>query len=508
MKDKIIFWIDSPLYFALAKFLQEKHGCQLFAVIDVTDRSKKFFQEQQLVTFQKVWYYFDYILKTNKKPDTPYLQSFERRYNINLWLIAQNERLFKEFNEYYKFKHDEILSILEQECRLFENVLDEIEPDFLIIKTTDFHHNHLFYEICKSRGIKILMLGQSRFGYKCTISEELDKFDFIKDLNNIAGSGRTIEELQNYLRGFDVSKQLANYKNKFLSSNWKRLKAAYQFLIISKNTNYKTHYTYYGRTKFRVLTKEILNFLKKKYRESFINRNLIRVIDNTIPFIYLPLHIEPERSLLIAAPFYTNQIETVKHIAKSLPVGYKLYVKEYPNMGIRDWRPISFYKEIINLPNVQLIHPSVSANEIMNKCSLVISVSGTSALEAAFFKKPSIIFADLGYSILPSVYKLKAIEELPEAIRSSLQKVVDPSDLDKYVNLFEKNSFEFDLVGFQIEYEQYFYYGGFLLDVDIPTSKMQSFLDKHKLKLGQLAIEHIKKIKQHKDITLNKTVKL
>ena len=52
--------------------------------------------------------------------------------------------------------------------------------------------------------------------------------------------------------------------------------------------------------------------MKKRRRESFINKNLIREIKNKKPLIYFPLNIEPERSLLIAAPNYTNQIEVIK----------------------------------------------------------------------------------------------------------------------------------------------------------------------------------------------------
>jgi len=45
MKDKILFWIDQTLVdFGTAKFLQEKYDCNLFAIVDVTDRTKTFFQ--------------------------------------------------------------------------------------------------------------------------------------------------------------------------------------------------------------------------------------------------------------------------------------------------------------------------------------------------------------------------------------------------------------------------------------------------------------------------------
>ncbi len=46
MKDKILIYQDYTMHnFGLAKTLQEKHDCDLFAIIDVTDNTNKFFQK-------------------------------------------------------------------------------------------------------------------------------------------------------------------------------------------------------------------------------------------------------------------------------------------------------------------------------------------------------------------------------------------------------------------------------------------------------------------------------
>jgi hypothetical protein len=500
VKDKIIFWLDANLlYFGIAKALQEKYDCDLFAVIDITDRPKNFFETQQLVRLHKIWYYHDNISRKKSNPDIEYLSLFEKKYGINLWLLACNERLFYNYNRYYRFTKDEILCILEQECKLFENVIDEVKPDFLIMKTTDLHHNHLFYEICKAKQIRILMLGPTRFGYRCMISQEIDKIDNIKESSTENNIKLSPQQLQDYLKGFNSYKQVSQYIKKFQSSRLDLLKALFQHFIISKNTNEKTHYTYYGRTKIRVLITELIYLIKKKYRESFINTNLTREIRPTKPFIYFPLHIEQERVLLIGAPFYTNQLEVITQIIKSLPIGYELYVKEHPDMVTRGWRSVSEYKKIMNLPNIRLIHPSVKPDEIMKSCSFVISIGGTSGLEAAFYGKPSIIFVDMGYSMISSVYKLKTIEELPYAIRSSLQKKLNYAELNHYVNLINQNSFEIDWWNLVLDLQNRLYYGGYLVDVDISMTDLQAFLDDHKSEFDQLALEHIKKIKQYKE---------
>ena len=492
MNSKIIFWMNDALALVgLPKTLQEKHNFDIYAILDVTDKQKKFFQKQELIKFSKIWFFHDCISKATKKPDTKYLKLIEKKHKIDLSLLASNERFFNKWNKYYKFSSDEKLLILEQECKLFEKILDEVQPDFLITAQTTLHHNHLFYEICKARGIKVLMIRSSFFVGKHIISSEFDSID------NTQINGKfhfnSLVDMQNYLKKYDSTNKVKLELENLLASKTDYLKAILKFLI-SSNTNVKTHYTYYGRSKFAVLKGTIFSIIKKRFRESFINKNLIRDIKNKKPLIYFPLQVEPERSLLIQAPNYTNQIEVITNIVKSLPAGYELYVKEHPANVFREWRSVDDYKKIMKLPNVKLIHPSVKSEDLIIKSSLVITISSTSGLEAAFHNKPSIIFADLDYSILPSVHKIKDIDELPYAIKTSLKKEVKSSDLNYYINLIEENSFELDFDSINSDFDSNFHYGGFLADVEIPIEKMRLFLERHSADFDKIAAECLKKI--------------
>ena len=96
--------------------------------------------------------------------------------------------------------------------------------------------------------------------------------------------------------------------------------------------------------------------LQKKHREKFKNRNLKRKIDESCNFVYFPLHQEMERILLIGAPFFMNQFEVIKNIAGSLPIGYKLCVKDHLVMNVRGWRSVNEMKKIMDLRNVILLH--------------------------------------------------------------------------------------------------------------------------------------------------------
>ncbi|MGB6785768.1 MAG: hypothetical protein WBE60_07810 [Nitrosotalea sp.] len=506
MRDKILFWIDEDfIHYGISKYLQDNYDCDLFSVVDLLDKPKKFFEKQQLVKFQKAWYYDEHLPSDNEKPDLAYLKSFEEKYGISLSRMIYLDRMFSLHNKFYKVKNDQILSLIERACRFCEDVLDELKPNFFITKMTNMHHNHLFYETCKARGIHVLMLVPDKFERRCMISKESNKFDLNPNSTDISKT-RTISELQDFVKKYSSQKQTKKGITNFQAYTKKKILTWILKFLFSKSENFTDHFNRYGQTKIRILMNAASNILQRKIRSSFIDRNFITKIDETTPFIYYPLHYEPERLYLIDVPHYDNQIYEIKNIAKSLPIGYKLLVKEHPAMVLLNWRDVQYYKQIMDLPNVQLVHPSISTDEIIAKCSLVISIAGSAGLESAFYKKPSIVFSDVIYSTFPFTYRLKSIEELSQAIRLSLEREVNLSDLDRYLNILEQNSFEFDIVEIQSGFNNWFYGGGVLTDVEIAIPKMISFLENYKSSFDKLGFEHVKKIKQYNETNQKNTL--
>ena len=104
LTEKIIFWSGGSFVgFSLASALRRKINGDFYAIFDVPDRQKPFYEKQKIVDFKKIWFFHDSISKPGKKVDMEYLNSFEEKYKINLWLLAIDERLFYEHNEFHKF---------------------------------------------------------------------------------------------------------------------------------------------------------------------------------------------------------------------------------------------------------------------------------------------------------------------------------------------------------------------------------------------------------------------
>lgn len=494
MVVKILLWLEgfSP-QFATAKHISEKIDCDMYAIINV-NKAKEFYEKQKFVEFKKKWYFRDCFNKKHVKPDLDYLSKFEKKYNINLWRVANSDIIFNKFNKYYKFTAEEILSIFEQECKFFEDILDQVNPDFLIIRMTDSSDSQLIELICKSRGIKILTQWFSRLGLREVISSEVDTLD--SNQNNKIHQTFSFKDLQNYSEKY--IKQEKDFRENFKTSKISWIKVTIEYLKMINNSKYRIHYSNYGKNTLNVIKNECSFLFNKTIQNSFLKKSAKMKINQNEKFVYFPLQLEPERTLFIPAPFYSNQFEVILNIAKSLPVDYVLYVKEHPMQAVYGWRNTSYYKKILDLPNVILIHPNFSNDTLLENCQLVITIGGTLGLEAAFHKKPSIALIDTIYSELPSVYRLKSLEDLPNAIKQSLKIEVNIDDLNLFINKIINNSFEFDSESLGVLFNNEFYYGGFLFDHNVSIESVKDFLEKHKKLFEKLADEHIEKIYEYK----------
>lgn len=509
MKDKVIFWCGFDFtQFCMAYSFQKKYDCEMYSIIDITNSTKKFFETQKLVNFKKIWFLHDQYEYGKTKPDIEYLKNFEKKYNIDLWKLAINERMFYGFFNYYKFTSNEILSIMEQICRFYEKFFEEVKPDYFITKLTAFHHLELFRRMCIFHGVKVLMLSSPKTPKRNIISESDTKFDFIDNLDHIDCPNKSFSGLREELQSINektTTRELAmNYWNKHASSSKFNSLRVFLHYLISPEKNLRTHYNYYGRTKISVIKNTFELLLRKKSRESFMDRHFTKNPSMDTRYVYFPLGIVLERHILIDAPYYTNQVELIRHIVKSLPVGYRLLVKEHPAQESREWRTISEYKQILDIPNVTLIHPSFSDQELQKNCSLIISTAGGSAFEATFYEKPSIIFGNAIYSYLSSVNQVTSMERLPEAIKTSLNTKVDSHNLAKYMKVLSSNLIDFSFAEFFTEFVGRFAFSGGYNDVEINESELESFLKEKTDSLEYLAMCHIEKINQHKAQNLKK----
>jgi hypothetical protein len=143
------------------------------------------------------------------------------------------------------------------------------------------------------------------------------------------------------------------------------------------------------------------------------------------PFVYYPLHTEPETALQMLSPEYFYQLSCIAALSRDLPAGVLLAVKDiYYAVGRR---PADFYTQIREFKNVVLLDMLELGLEVVRKCSAVATITGTGGFEGAVLGKPVITFGRHNqYNCLPHVFVVTDERELKGHLRRALSPDFDP----------------------------------------------------------------------------------
>lgn len=146
------------------------------------------------------------------------------------------------------------------------------------------------------------------------------------------------------------------------------------------------------------------------------------------PYVLFGLHMQPESSIDVWAPFFSNQVWVIELLSRSIPPSHKLLVKihksDTANYSQAQLQRMSAF------PGVELVRPFVDTRQFIERAALIISIQGTMGLEAALLGKPVITMDESPFAGFPSVSRMEEVLELPRLIRQKLtEKRPDRSEI-------------------------------------------------------------------------------
>jgi len=151
-------------------------------------------------------------------------------------------------------------------------------------------------------------------------------------------------------------------------------------------------------------------------------------------YIFSPLQLQPEIAIDVCGKWYSNQIAVIENISKSLPLNYKLYVKEHKVVVGRREGLSSYYDKLQRLPNVVLINPYEDSHKLIRNADLVVVVVGTVGWEALLYGKPVITLGNVFFNDSRLVRKVRSIRDLKGNISDLLNSYrLDEENLLKYI---------------------------------------------------------------------------
>lgn len=163
---------------------------------------------------------------------------------------------------------------------------------------------------------------------------------------------------------------------------------------------------------------------RKKKRTWVEYRKVAHEVPLSVPYVYVALHFQPERTTSSLGGVFGDQYLVVDMLARCVPDGWKVYVKEHPSQfyppfaGERS-RHSDLYADLLALPNVELVSLSTSTFQLIDHAMAIATVTGTVGWEAVIRGKPALAFGSPWYRYCDGVF----FTPTEAALRDALARV-------------------------------------------------------------------------------------
>ena len=448
------------LYLALKKIDSRITG----AIFFVSDA--EFFYKNQIcqqiandpsVTVLKEWKYTSKTYRQVINQNRDLILASYKKYNLRNAILCDRRLMYGSYSKIIqdynsRYSDSELENIILHSIDAIESCLSN-EKVLVVTPTPSCFGDYLLYLFSQRHSQKYLQLKFTKIQNYICLSETFEGNTPIEIEKRFLNLKSNTAESDNYNKALEFirshqSKQLKyegvilKTKTTFLNYIIATIKSIIGQIVTSFKTviNKKRMVIFSDRHVPPRLKNTYFNFFKKPIRSLFIPiilRKKFMSLDalcGESTFFY-PMHSEPEIALNVNGRQWQNQIELIRRIAQSIPLGSKLVIKEHPrNVG---YRKLSYYKKLYNIPNVYFINSDYRTHDIIDRCKAIFTVSGIVGFEAILRGKPVVVFGNVNYSCLEGkcLLKVKSTDKLYEHLMDFLSKhVSDETLISHYVS--------------------------------------------------------------------------
>lgn len=394
--------------------------------------------------------------------DWPYLRQFERDYceSKNLEQLILSDAVMRQYHHFRRphftpTSDEQVYYFAELLLKWIERTVEEFDPDLIFNYRRNYFVKNAVAQMALAEGIPIRSLIGSRIGdyHHLVMNFGLGTDDrirsYLQTTDPSDGAGEAIDVIEQFETTagglYDArSQQRVHGQADLVNPREVLVDWARQVKRAGKNVAFREKRKYrFGRGNYfnNYLPLTLVNYTQRAFNKLRYHYTdpFHRSVPDT-PFLYFPLHTLPESSTLTLSTEYFER-DLIRFVAKELPAGYTLAVKENPNMvGVR---PFSYYDDLTELPNVELIDPNVPSKELLRRSEGVCGISGTALLEGTFLGTPAHAFGTPEFLDVLHSHGFDAFEEFVETCRAGNYE--RPSSVVNYVQYVLDNGRELDL---------------------------------------------------------------
>lgn len=380
------------------------------------------------------------ILPKDGPMDMEYLEMIEREYthfkNLNMQLMSSQEN-----TRHYHFRYYWSLTSYEENCLWLElnykkiiSIFEEFKPDIILDTDNAELQRTILAEVAYKYNVPCLTIEYSKFGYYKypSFQNSFGIDQYIRDMykENLAKSDEELADSVAYVKKYRAENSIMNKEFAgSVTSQYERDSLIWIARVMRGKWNYfwnqdHTAHNLKQKKKSRMLYAPSRPYLRHYLETMLIKRKLFaknKYFEAPIEgenYVYMPLHLIPESSVFVKASYYVDECNLIEQVSKSLPIGWKLYVKEHQAM--LGERSLDFYKKVAELHNVRVVqinHFKDPKPWIANAKG-VVTITGTAAYEAALLGKRSLIFGEVPFCLIDGITRISDFADLPAALKA------------------------------------------------------------------------------------------
>lgn len=126
----------------------------------------------------------------------------------------------------------------------------------------------------------------------------------------------------------------------------------------------------------------------------------------TNPFVYFPLHLQPELTTMSLGGQFVDQMLAIEHLRALLPDDWAIVVKENPKQTAYA-RGALFFARLAKIPNLSYVGKTFDTYDLIEKSQFCATVTGTAGFEALTFGKHVLVFGQAIYKNFPGVVQYR-----------------------------------------------------------------------------------------------------
>jgi len=387
------FSVHERLFLPVHRLLRDRYGIDAFAGT-VWGQDQASFLAEGDIDYDPLLVFTRDILEPSHgaTPDLDFLRKREERYGVSIHRMIWSERHLLEGRSY-----EQVLALTEQAFRVVEDAFERFEPSFLFSEDVGCLMSYVHYTVAKGLGVPFWRIGSARMkGLLSVYNAGPQEWNFTKDkLATIREHGLTAAEREaaaSFVQGFrERPERPTGMRTR------DRLPVA-DMGDIERLAQYSERYR---RDRKNPTLTSPASALRQRALRLARNRasKALDYFDRPVAgeqYVLYPIHLQPEASTLVQAPYYLDQAALIEDISKSLPVGYRLYVKEH--VSNRGRRPLAFYKRLRDTFGVRLLGPDEDTWALIRDAAAVAVITGTVGWEGLLFGRPVVTFGNVFYN--------------------------------------------------------------------------------------------------------------